>query len=89
MWLPKKLLIRNNCIDSRIASRKVLPSLLQLVGAHLEYCVQLCVPHFGRDTERLQKSRRGVTRVVREPETIPHKEQLREPKVFSPDSEGT
>lgn len=78
-------------INSSTASRKneVTVLSLQLVRAHLEYYVQLCIPHFRRDTERLKKCKRGVTRIVRACETMSHKGRLREQKLFGPDSEGT
>lgn len=78
-------------MNSCVAPRKNEVTVLSATASHSTpgvFC-QPCVPHFGRDTERLKKSSREVTRIEREFETMSHKEQLREQKLFSPGSEGT
>ena len=74
------------CINRSIVPKShevLVPLYLALVSPHFEYCVQFWTPHFKKGANKLKQVRGRPTRMIRELETKPCEEKLKELGMFS------
>lgn len=55
-----------------------------LVSSHLQYCVQVWVPHFKRDVGKLKHAQRKLVRMQEQLQTMTLEGQLKEPGMLVP-----
>ncbi|KAK4832268.1 hypothetical protein QYF61_021667 [Mycteria americana] len=54
-----------------------------LMRPYLEYCIQLCSPHYGKDMDLLQWGQRMATEITKGLEHLSYEERLRNLGLFS------
>ena len=74
------------CIRSNVASRSrevILPLCSVLMRPHLEYCIRMWSPQYGRDIGVLQSVWRRYTKMIQGVEHLSYEDRLRELELFN------